>query len=276
MDGYGSDTNFVSSIPEFYDTLLVPLIFEHYAADLATRLAERHAARPLADLLEIAAGTGVVTRALASSLPESVSIVATDLSPAMLAQAETRGTARPVTWRQADAMALPFEDASFDAVVCEFGAMFFPDRSVAYSEVYRVLRPGGIFIFNVWDRIEENEFADVVERALAPLFPDDPPRFLSRTPHGYHDQETIRRDLAAGGFTATPVITTLAARSRADSPTIPARAYCEGTVVRTEIESANTVSLEEATAVAAEAIAGRFGRGMVDGKIQAHVVTVEK
>jgi SAM-dependent methyltransferase len=154
--------------------------------------------------------------------------------------------------------------------------MFFPDRSVAYSEVNRVLRPGGTFIFNVWDRIEENEFADVVERALAPLFPDDPPRFLSRTPHGYHDQETIRRDLAAGGFTATPVITTLAARSRADSPTIPARAYCEGTVVRTEIESANTVSLEEATAVAAEAIAGRFGRGMVDGKIQAHVVTVEK
>ena len=129
-------------------------------------------------MLEIAAGTGVVTRAMASALPETVSIVATDLNQSMLDQAAVRGTKHPVTWRQADAMKLPFADDAFDAVVCQFGVMFFPEKRVAYSEVRRVLRLGGIFIFNAWDRIEENEFADTVTTALEALFPHDPPRFL--------------------------------------------------------------------------------------------------
>ena len=203
MSSYGSDKVFAGSIPELYETYLVPLIFEPYAADLVARLASR----PLARVLEIAAGTGVVTRAMASALPETVSIVATDLNQSMLDQAAVRGTKHPVTWRQADAMKLPFADDAFDAVVCQFGVMFFPEKRVAYSEVRRVLRLGGIFIFNAWDRIEENEFADTVTTALEALFPHDPPRFLARTPHGYHDVETIERDLAAGGFTASPEIT---------------------------------------------------------------------
>ena len=135
----------------------------------------------------------------------------------MLDQASALGTKRPVEWRQADAMQLPFEDGTFDAVVCQFGVMFFPDKAKAFSEARRVLRPGGVFIFNVWDRIEENEFADTVTTALESLFPEDPPRFLARTPHGYHDRPTIERDLADGGFTASPQITTVAARSRAES-----------------------------------------------------------
>jgi ubiquinone/menaquinone biosynthesis C-methylase UbiE len=118
-----------------------------------------------------------------------------------------------------------FEDRTFDAIVCQFGVMFFPEKSRAYSEARRVLRPGGVFIFNVWDRIEENEFADTVTAALELLFPEDPPRFLTRTPHGYHDHETIKRDLASSGFTASPKIITLAARSRAESFRIPAIAY---------------------------------------------------
>lgn len=140
-------------------------------------------------MLEIAAGTGVVTRALASVLPDSVSIVATDLNQPMLDHASAVGTKRAIKWRQADAVQLPFEDRTFDAVVCQFGVMFFPEKSRAYSEARRVLRPGGVFIFNVWDRIEENEFADTVTAALELLFPEDPPRFLARTPHGYHDHE---------------------------------------------------------------------------------------
>ena len=207
MSSYGSDKVFAGSVPELYDTHLVPLIFEPYAADLAARLA----LRPLGQVLEIAAGTGCVTRAMATALPETVAIVATDLSQAMLDQTAARGTTRPVRWRQADAMALPFADGAFDAVVCQFGVMFFPEKGGAYAEVRRVLRSGGIFVFNVWDRIEENEFADTVTTALAALFPEDPPRFLARTPHGYHDPETIKRDLTAGGFPAAPAITTLAA-----------------------------------------------------------------
>src|SRR5207249_1888286 len=161
--------------------------------------------------LEIAAGTGVVTRALASVLPSPVSIVATDLNQAMLDEASAVGTRRPVEWRQADAMELPFADGAFDAVVCQFGVMFFPEKPKAFSEARRVLRPGGEFIFSVWDRIEQNEFADTVTTALESLFPGDPPRFMVRTPHGYYNLPTIERDLANGGFTKSSLIATVAA-----------------------------------------------------------------
>jgi SAM-dependent methyltransferase len=271
MNNPGTDKVFSGSIPKLYETYLVPLIFEPYAADLVNRLAPRSLTR----VLEIAAGTGVVTRALASVLPESVSIVATDLNPSMLEQAAALGTRRPVEWRQADAMGLPFGDGSVDAVVCQFGAMFFPEKARAFSELRRVLTAGGVFIFNVWDRIEENEFADTVTTALESLFPEDPPRFLARTPHGYHDRPTIARDLAAGGFTASPQILTVAARSRAESSRVPAIAYCQGSPLRSEIEARDASRLGEATDLAEEAIARRFGRGAVDGKIQAHVVTIE-
>ena len=211
---------------------------------------------------------------MASALPESVSIVATDLNQAMLDRAAAVGTKRKVEWRQADATKLPFTDGAFDAVVCQFGVMFFPDRPKAFSEARRVLKPGGILFFNVWDRITENEFADTVEAALETVFPGDPPRFLSRTPYGYHDRRTIERDLAKGGFTAPPRIDTVAAPSRATSPQLPAVAYCQGTPLRNEIEARDASRLGEATDLAAEAIAKRFGRGDVDGKIQAHVVAV--
>ena len=271
MSSPGSDKVFAGSVPKLYETYMVPLIFEPYAADLVHRLASRSVTR----VLEIAAGTGVVTRKMASVLPERVSIVATDLNQPMLDHASSIGTKRPVEWRQADAMKLPFPDKTFDAVVCQFGAMFFPEKAKAFSEARRVLRPGGVFIFNVWDRIEENEFADTVTKALASVFPDDPPRFMARTPHGYHDRQTIERDLASGGFVATPQVDTVAARSRAESARIPAVAYCQGTPLRNEIEARDARRLAEATDIAAEAVARKFGRGPVDGRIQAHVVTVE-
>ncbi len=266
-----ADKAFVGSIPKIYDTYLVPLIFQPYAEDLARRLQ----ARRLSRVLEIAAGTGVVTRALASALPASVAIVATDLNQAMLDQASAVGTQRPVEWRPADALQLPFADATFDAVVCQFGVMFFPDKVKAYSEVRRVLRPGGVFIFNVWGAIKENEFADTVTTAMESVFPRDPPRFMARTPHGYHDHTQIARDLASGGFSAAPHIDIMTARSRAQSPREPAIAFCQGTPLRNEIEARDATRLDEATAVAEQAIAKRFGRGAVDGKIQAHIVTVE-
>ena len=270
MTTSATDKLFAGSIPKIYDTYLVPLIFQPYADDLARRMARRRLGR----VLEIAAGTGVVTRALASALPESGEIVATDLNQAMIDHAQAIGTSRPVTWRQADAMQLPFSDAEFDAVVCQFGVMFLPDKAKAFAETRRVLRPGGVFVFNVWDRIEENEFADTVTAALATVFPADPPRFMARTPHGYHDVRTIARDLAQGGFRASPEVVTVAERSRAESPRIAAIAYCQGTPLRNEIESRDAARLAEATDISEQAIARRFGAGAVDGKIQAHVVSV--
>ena len=269
MSSPALDSTFAGSIPELYERWMVPLIFEPYAWDMAARVS---ALNRVGRVLEIAAGTGVLTRQLAATLPADSTIVATDLNAPMLAHAEAIGTARPVQWRTADALELPFVDASFDVVVCQFGAMFFPDRPRAFAEARRVLRPGGTFLFNTWDRIEDNEFADLVTGALAELFPDDPPRFMARVPHGYHDPKQIHRDLAAGGFERAPVIETLTCRSRAANAHVPAIAYCQGTPLRSEIEARDSSRLTEATAAAETAIARRFGLGEVDGRIQALIV----
>jgi ubiquinone/menaquinone biosynthesis C-methylase UbiE len=263
-----TDKLFAGSIPEIYDRFLVPLIFEPYARDLAERIGR---ADPKT-VLEIAAGTGVVTRAMASRLPAQARLTVTDLNQPMLDHAKARQPDSRIEWRQADALALPFTDESFDAVVCQFGAMFFPDKVQGYREARRVLKPGGRFFFNVWDRISENEFADVVMQALAEVFPDDPPRFMARTPHGYHDVERIRRELGDAGFSDIS-IEALDHRSKAASPRDPAIAYCQGTPWRNEIEARDPSRLQEATDRAAEAVAKRFGDGAVDGRIRAFVIT---
>jgi ubiquinone/menaquinone biosynthesis C-methylase UbiE len=263
-----TDKLFAGSIPEIYERFLVPLIFEPYARDLAGRVAK---ANPR-DVLEVAAGTGVLTRALASKLSARVRMVATDLNQPMLDKAQTRPIDNGhVVWQQADALALPFQDKSFDVVACQFGAMFFPDKVKGYKEARRVLKDGGRYFFNVWDKISDNEFADVVTQALAPVFPDDPPRFLARTPHGYNDTETIRAELKAAGF-GDVTVDALDARSTAPSAREPAIGFCQGTPLRNEIEARDNSKLEEATAVAAEALARRFGDGAVDGRIRALVI----
>jgi ubiquinone/menaquinone biosynthesis C-methylase UbiE len=264
-----SDALFGGSIPEIYDRFLVPLIFESYALDLAARLA---AIEPRS-VLEVAAGTGVLTRAMASRLPGQTRIVATDLNQPMLDRAtERQSRDGRITWRQADALALPFEDQEFEVVVCQFGAMFFPDKIQAYREARRVLKPGGHFFFSVWSRISENEFADVVTQALAVLFPDDPPHFLARTPHGYYDTDKIRRELMAAGFVKIS-IQTVEEKSKASVPRDPAIAYCQGTPLRNEIEARDASGLASATRAAAEALAHRFGNGPIEGRIKAYVIT---
>jgi ubiquinone/menaquinone biosynthesis C-methylase UbiE len=264
-----TDKMFAGSIPENYDSYLVPLIFESYAQDIAQRVA---ALSPGA-VLETAAGSGVVTRALTPRLSPRASYVVTDLNQPMLDYAATRQVADSrIRWHKADAQALPFDDAAFDIVCCQFGVMFFPDRQLGYREAKRVLKPGGCFVFNVWDRIEENVFADDVTNALAEMFPSDPPRFLARTPHGYHDTALIRHELEKAGFFSV-AIETRAEQSRAPSPRLPAVAYCQGTPLRSEIEARGADRLEAATDHAASVIANRHGSGAVAAKIQAHVVT---
>ena len=263
-----SDKVFAGSIPEFYDTYLVPLIFEEYANDLA----ERTASVEPKTVLETAAGSGVVTRALAPRLTSDASYVVTDLNQPMLDYAASKqGSDTRITWRQADALDLPYDDASFDAVVCQFGVMFFPDRVAGYSEARRVLKSGGSFLFNVWDHIEANEFADVVTKVASSVFPEDPPLFLARTPHGYNDVELIGRELRVAGFSEIE-ITTIEETSNAPSPRHPAVAYCQGTPLRNEIEARDANLLDEITDRATEAIAERYGNSQVSGKIQGHVI----
>jgi len=264
-----SDKVFAGSIPELYDTYLVPMIFEDYAVDLAGRVA---ALEP-ENVLETAAGSGVVTRALAARLDPATRYVVTDLNQPMLDHAASRqGPDDRITWQQADALNLPFDDASFDAVVCQFGVMFFPDRVAGYTEARRVLKPGGRFLFSVWDHIGVNEFADIVTQAAASFFPEDPPQFLARTPHGHHDVGTIRENLADAGFTDVS-LSTLTETSPAPSPRHAAVAYCEGTPLRNEIEARDANLLDQVTDRATEAIGERYGDGPVSAKIQAHIVT---
>jgi SAM-dependent methyltransferase len=267
-----TDKLFAGSIPENYDRHMVPLIFEPYAADLAQRVASF---TPDA-VLEIAAGTGVVTRALAPKLSPRAAYVVTDLNHAMLDYARSRQIADSrIQWQQADAMVLPFDDSVFDIVCCQFGAMFFPDRPAAYRQARRVLKPGGHFLFNVWDGVEENVFADDVRKALATIFPDDPPRFIERTPHGYHDIGMIELDLIAGGF-AKPVIERVEKRAHAASALDVATGLCQGTPIRSEIEARGAPGLMAATEAVAKALERRFGSGPIEGAIAAFVVSAER
>ncbi|MGL9621488.1 methyltransferase domain-containing protein [Bradyrhizobium sp. U531] len=263
-----TDKVFAGSIPKIYDEYLVPMIFSVYAEDIARRVA----ARSPAVVLEIAAGTGAVTRAVAAALPPGIHYVATDLNEPMLAVAAQRqANDDRITWRQADAMSLPFGDAEFDVVCCQFGAMFFPDRVKAYEGIRRILKPGGAFVFNVWDRIEDNVVTHEATTALAKMFPDDPPRFMVRTPHGYYDKSIIRTDLERAGFRDI-TIETRSETSHAPSPEYVALALCQGTPLRSEIEARDASKLQAATDLVAGELRSRHGSGAVDGKIQAIVI----
>jgi SAM-dependent methyltransferase len=259
------DAVFAGSIPELYHRCLGPFLFEPYAQDLAARAG---ALRPRR-ILETAAGTGIVTAALAAALPEA-EIVATDLNPAMLAVAAASVQSPQVAFTSADAQSLPFDDGSFDLVVCQFGAMFFPDRILAYREARRVLAPGGSFLFNVWDRLDRNPASQTVAEAVAALFPDDPPAFLSRVPFGYHDKARVEADLGAAGFSAISS-ETVAKRSRGAARDV-APGLCQGSPLRAEIEARAPERLEEASRAALDKLVRLHG-DPVDAAMSAHVFT---
>jgi ubiquinone/menaquinone biosynthesis C-methylase UbiE len=262
-----TDRVFAGSIPELYDQLMVPMLFEPYAAQMAASLAPIAPAK----VLEIAAGTGALTRALLDCLPATSQITATDLNPGMLHRAAARSDDARITYQPADALALPFADHSFDSVLCQFGVMFFPDKVKGYREARRVLNPGGTFLFNTWDSVETNHFVKVANATLIGRFPDDPPVFMARTPHGYHDLDLIRAQLAEAGFSAVDIVPH-EHMARAASAAAAAAAYCEGTPLRNEIEVRGG-TLAETTALVAAALSQEFGSGPIQGLVKAFVVT---
>ena len=260
-----TDAVFAGSIPALYDRHLVPMLFEPYAQDLA----ERAAGTGARDILETAAGTGVLTARLFAALPDA-RIDATDLNQAMLDVAAERVPAPGVRFQAADAQELPFPDEAFDLVVCQFGVMFFPDRIAAYREARRVLRPGGTFLFNAWDRIERNLGSDLLVEAVAGLFPDSPEGFFRRVPFSYHDVERIEADLLDAGF-ETIEIETVEKRSRAGSARDAAIGLCQGTPLRSEIEAHGPDALERATDAAAAALHELEGPNGLDAPMSAHI-----
>jgi ubiquinone/menaquinone biosynthesis C-methylase UbiE len=263
-----TDAHFAGSIPELYARHLVPLLFEPYAQDLAERLSDLTSGV----VVEVAAGTGVVTRALAQALPPSVRIIATDLNEDMLRVASGHAAGARVTWQQADAQQLPFQDASADALVCQFGIMFVPDKLAAYREARRVLRPAGRYVFNVWDSLARNEVTELLSRTVAELFPQDPPRFIERTPFGYFDAVAIRQALEGAGFNDI-AIESVEKVTRALSSEQVAVGMCQGTPLRGEIESRAAGRLDEVTATVIQALDARFGGGTFDNRMTALVVT---
>jgi SAM-dependent methyltransferase len=261
-----TDTLFTGPVPQLYDQHLGPLMFEPYAAEIAERLdgSER-------DILETAAGTGIVTRAILACLPSST-VTATDLNQAMLDLAASKTSRGDVRWQQADAQALPFEDSSFDLVVCSFGVMFMPDKLAAYSEAKRVLRPGRRFLFTVWDRLDANPLSHITNETVAAMFPDNPPQFMARTPFGHWDRARLESDLRAAGFPHVE-IDEVTRESEVDSAAGPAAGFTQGTPLRAELEARDPGRLLEATQATAAAIRQRFGEASFRAPMQALVIS---
>ena len=261
------DAGFVGSMPQFYEQHMRALLFQPYAEEMAGRLEGLTQGR----LLETAAGTGIVTAALAASLPAGVQIVATDLNQPMLDLAMSKPGLERVRFQQADAQALPFADSSFDVVVCQFGVMFFPDRVAAYREAWRVLRPGGRLLFNVWDVISQIPVMEEVVAGLRARYPAHASWFLERTPCGYHDVGVIRADLLAAGF-AECRFETVARLGHAADARGAVLGACFGSPMRAEIEALDPTGLEAAMDAATAAVAARFGTGAFETKLQAIVI----
>ncbi|MES2119301.1 MAG: methyltransferase domain-containing protein [Pseudomonadota bacterium] len=264
------DVRFSGSVPASYDRYLVPLLFQPYAAILA----ERAAAFSPRRILETAAGTGVVTAALAKAISDA-EIVATDLNQAMLDVAATRVSSDKVTFRECDALELPFDDDSFDLVVGQFGIMFYPDKVRGNAEAGRVLRHGGYLLMAIWDDISRNRLSDLAHRTLEAHFPDNPPMFMKRGPFSYHDPAWIERDLEEAGFTDIS-IETVERISRSPSAEDAARGICYGSPMRVELEEYGGDALDSVFAKLAESAREYEGPDGFAAPMSAHIVTATK
>ncbi|MFF7640777.1 methyltransferase domain-containing protein [Streptomyces canus] len=248
-------------MPGAYEQYLVPVVFRPFAEDLAARAAALNPGR----VLELASGTGVLTSCLLAAAP-SVEVTATDLNEAMVTLGSTR--APGAVWRQADAQRLPFPDGGFDLVVCQFGVMFLPDRVEAFSEINRVLAPGGRFLFNTWAPLESHSFEVALQAGLERAFPVDPPRFFPTVPHGYSDPAVVAADLTAAGFTVEDE-QELTLQGRAASTADLATGYLTGTPVRAAVEERGGGPAVRDTVI--EEMTARLGPGPVTAPMTAYV-----
>ena len=262
--------NFTGSIPEFYESGLVPVIFEDYAKETAIRVAK---CKP-ALVLELAAGTGVVTRMLRDRLPKKCEIIASDLNEPMLGVAQKKfKSGELVSFRPVDAMNIPLDDNSVDVVVCQFGVMFFPDKVQSYKEALRVLKPGGRYIFNAWDSHEFNPFAGIVQRVVEDVFPDDPPGFY-KVPFHYYDAKEMKREMKEAGFSSIKV---QRKKLRKTIPSMDAfvKGIVHGNPLSEEILARNS-DLDAISVKIQDALVTEFGRDPAKMPLSAYFVTGQK
>ncbi|QWG24224.1 class I SAM-dependent methyltransferase [Bradyrhizobium sediminis] len=266
----GNDAaGFTGSIPQYYDQGLGPIIFADYAADIAQRAA---AGNPLR-VLETAAGTGIVTRRLRDALPADAHLIATDLNPPMLdiARAKFRAGER-VAFQPADAVALPFADQSFDAVVCQFGIMFFPDKARSCAEVFRVLAPGGRYLFSVWDSHRHNPFGRIAHEVAGSFFPADPPQFYN-VPFSCHQIDPIKEMLLAAGFDDLGIAVVRLNKAIADTAGF-AQALVYGNPLIEQIRARGGVEPQRIVGAMLQAVRREFGDGRMP--LQAIVFSATK
>jgi ubiquinone/menaquinone biosynthesis C-methylase UbiE len=260
-------TKFSGSIPAAYDRYLGPLLFQPYAEDLAARLPPKKTS----SVLELACGTGILTRVLRSHLPSTVKLIATDLNEPMFRRAAAKfNKSERVQWLEADACDLPFDDRTFDAVVCQFGIMFVPDKALAAREAYRVLKRDGVFLFNVWDAMKHNKLGQLAHRTITSHFKKDPPTFY-QVPFSYHNRTEIRRILKQAGFRdiKTGVIAKLGKANRAEDV---ARGLVEGNPVAVTITKRDPSLLPIITNALTAAITRRFGERDIRAPMRAIVI----
>ncbi len=253
----------VDSMPEAYERWLAPAVFRPFAVDFARRVTARAPNR----VLELAAGTGVLTRELLlAAASASTEVTATDVNDAMVDFGRRR--APGAVWRHADATDLPFDDALYDLVACQFGVMFFPDKPSAFAEARRVLRPDGRLLMSTWATVETHDFQAALVTGLERVFPEDPPTFMTSIPHGYADVDVVVADLGAAGLRCVAV-DSVTLEGHAASAADLASGYCTGTPLRAEVESRG--DLATATAEVAAEMEARLGTGEVTGSMTAHV-----
>lgn len=261
-----TETAFIGSIPEYYDRYFGPIIFEEYAADLARRVN----APAGGVVLEIAAGTGIVTHHLRNTLPDEVKIIATDLNESMLDYAQTKfNDHQNIEFQPADAAELSFPDASIDSVICQFSLMFFPDKQVAINEVARVLKPGGEFIFNIWDSFEHNHLLQSVNQTLLGVYPENPILFFE-APYGYYKIDVIKDLLGRAGF-GDIEISILPRVSHSETARQVALATILGTPASIQIAERGGIEVEEVVNIVEEAISEKYGSTSIEAKMQAIV-----
>ena len=264
----GNEANFTGSVPEYYDRNLGPVIFEGYASEMAKKAAAHVPRR----VLELAAGTGIVTQQLRRALPPQSRLTASDLNPPMLEIARGKlGSRDDVQFQPADATQLPFGDRAFDLVVCQFGVMFFPDRPKSYREVRRVLGPGGRYLLSVWDSLTYNPFGRVAFDAVSKFFPDDPPQFYA-VPFGHNRIDEIRAELSDAGFTDVH-----AHILRREEPNVDPIAFATGLVLGNplgeQIRARGTVSTD--TVIDALAGALRETLGLPNRTLSTQAIFIE-
>ncbi len=265
-----NNSAFIGDIPQNYEKYMGPLIFREYAEDLASRVS----VPPGGVLLEIAAGTGMATRQLRDAMDSDERIVVTDLNEDMLNIAKTKfNKDENIEFQTADALNLPFEDGSFDAVVCQFSVMFFPDKLLALQEAARVLKPGGLFYFNIWDSFEHNHLVRMVNKTVTGCLPDNPPTFY-QVPYGYYDIDVIKNLLFQAGFGAID-ISVLPRTSSAMEARHVALGYVMGNPTCSHIKQTAPESLEDIVNAVEKAIGEKFGFTAISAKMQAIVFQAE-